>query len=593
MRMKEDGNTRFHMPSPLSPLAGPSVGPADRQIAEDGRLAAHSRPPPRAPAAAAAETQLRPHHSRDRTRDSESLEGDADADVRPPPLSRQRSASICSLPSFLDLSSSGDTPGDRTPSTLRSNDGSTFSSFGGTALGRRLNAAKKRGLPGAFESLKLDQEGSYSMKRATSETNMPVLKPHSDDLTDLKPSRSSSQRMLGEYVLVKSPQAPYPARRYVELVWGSMIFCRFKEETPEVSWWLNLAVAELVIDYHDPLKITLRDQRVSCRDDPKLAAAAEYSFSFSAPHVHMLWYNVIKVGITWNFLNTYTIERPIGHGAYANIYLARRRGTDDENLLRALRFLKIADVAEGKEITASLLLREVRIVTDIVSSQVSCPYLLQFYDIMVDTHSIVFVSEWVPNGSLDRVLGARSGPLSEAEACRVMYCVFSGVAELHARSIMHRDIKPENVLVVDSIHFKQCKLCDFGLARYYTWGRIGGYAEEDVRSLVGSPWYVAPECAREEPYGQKVDAWSCGVLLYYLLTYSYPVDGGSTEETLQMIAANPRVDFSPLAPVFSADVISLLKGLLQANPLRRMDAKKALQSNWFKELRDEQDATKV
>ena len=107
--------------------------------------------------------------------------------------------------------------------------------------------------------------------------------------------------------------------------------------------------------------------------------------------------------------------------------------------------------------------------------------------------------------------------------------ILSGVVYLHRNSIVHRDLKPENMLYDNE--GKLIKLTDFGSA-------IEIPKDKKMKTLVGSPYYIAPEVILGE-YTEKCDVWSCGVILYILLCGSPPFYGNREEEIMKRIVNDP------------------------------------------------------
>jgi serine/threonine protein kinase len=92
-----------------------------------------------------------------------------------------------------------------------------------------------------------------------------------------------------------------------------------------------------------------------------------------------------------------------------------------------------------------------------------------------------------------------------------------------------RDIKPENILLEkEDPENLNVKITDFGFACFYKKG-------EGRKEVLGSPLYMAPEIVSEEPYDQKVDIWSTGVIAYILLSGRPPFRGKSKQEIFKNI----------------------------------------------------------
>ena len=87
---------------------------------------------------------------------------------------------------------------------------------------------------------------------------------------------------------------------------------------------------------------------------------------------------------------------------------------------------------------------------------------------------------------------------------------------LHSQDpiIIHRDLKPGNVLVTRKL---RAKICDFGLSRH-----LNQTFASTVGNLVGTPGYIAPELLRAEPYNEKVDVWSFGLIFYEVFARRRP-----------------------------------------------------------------------
>ncbi|NWU06203.1 M3K19 kinase, partial [Cephalopterus ornatus] len=127
--------------------------------------------------------------------------------------------------------------------------------------------------------------------------------------------------------------------------------------------------------------------------------------------------------------------------------------------------------------------------------------------------------EFVPGGSISSIIN-RFGPLPEVVLCRYTRQILQGVAYLHANRVVHRDIKGNNVMLMPS---GTVKLIDFGCARRLACISPGGTRSETLRSVHGTPYWMAPEVITESGYGRKSDIWSIGCTVFEMATGKPPL----------------------------------------------------------------------
>jgi calcium-dependent protein kinase len=138
--------------------------------------------------------------------------------------------------------------------------------------------------------------------------------------------------------------------------------------------------------------------------------------------------------------------------------------------------------------------------------------------------------------------------------------------------IIHRDLKPENILVKKNDNgFVKIKICDFGTSLTYNRGEI-----QD--KIVGSIYYIAPEVL-EKKYNSKCDLWSCGVIMYILLTGVPPFAGNDNRTIIDKILIG-RYDKNRLKKRCKA-CIDLIEKLLERDISKRIRAEGALSHKWF------------
>lgn len=169
---------------------------------------------------------------------------------------------------------------------------------------------------------------------------------------------------------------------------------------------------------------------------------------------------------------------------------------------------------------------------------------------------------------------------SKADKVRIAHGLLSGVAYLHRNGIIHRDIKGDNIMLSEDF---SVVLIDFSLAKLVNAAMFEGSSEPqnrfgDISGAThtvsqGTPTYRAPEVIRQEPYGLTSDCWSVGVVLLELLT-GHTLKVEKDGQALRLIEeVKTKLPDQPFA--------NLVRGLLEVDPLKRLGARAALNSNVF------------
>jgi len=162
--------------------------------------------------------------------------------------------------------------------------------------------------------------------------------------------------------------------------------------------------------------------------------------------------------------------------------------------------------------------------------------------------------------------------LSEHIAAKIVHQVLLAVNHLHLKGITHRDLKPENVMFSDK-DTDEIRLIDFGLSRKFEGG-------VPMRSVVGTPYYVAPEVLTQS-YDHRCDIWSVGVILYILLIGYPPFNGTNSKQVIQKIKLG-HVEFLPEDWAhISEDVKDLIRRFLDIDLANRITIDQALDHKWF------------
>ena len=118
-----------------------------------------------------------------------------------------------------------------------------------------------------------------------------------------------------------------------------------------------------------------------------------------------------------------------------------------------------------------------------------------------------------------------AGTFSEKKVSEIMKQIISAVLYLHNNGVVHRDLKPENILYDNKT--EELKIIDFGTA-------IELKKNQFLTQLAGSIFYIAPEVIKGK-YNEKCDIWSCGVILYILLSGVPPFYGKNEKDIMDKI----------------------------------------------------------
>lgn len=200
--------------------------------------------------------------------------------------------------------------------------------------------------------------------------------------------------------------------------------------------------------------------------------------------------------------------------------------------------------------------------------------IVRFFESYEDDKKNYLVLEYCEGPNLVDVVDLYNG-IPDCLAKKFFYQAVYAVHYIHHAGIVHRDLKLDNFLLKSKDHTNSdIKLIDFGFAR--------NFKRFDLTTRVGTPWYIAPELFwTHHKYDHRCDNWSLGVLLHMMVFRRAPFLGRSNAEIITSIQKT-ELDFtSDLYTSANPAVVDLLKGLLQKDPLKRLNLDIVLQSPWF------------
>ncbi|KAI9005151.1 kinase-like domain-containing protein [Hyaloraphidium curvatum] len=209
------------------------------------------------------------------------------------------------------------------------------------------------------------------------------------------------------------------------------------------------------------------------------------------------------------------------------------------------------------------------------------PSLVASYDVFETEHKFYAAMEYCPGGDLGNYVAAHGGKLPERDARRVATMILRTLAYLHANGITHRDMKPGNLLLKRENDLDSLCLADFGQA--FIDGTVQKSAMATMRqmkTLTGTPFYLAPEVIEGGTYTSKVDLWSAGCILFELLFGSTPFHASASFAELFDRIARAAYHIPPDHGC-TEQAVDLVRRLLDPDPERRPSAAQALGHPWL------------
>jgi TolB-like protein len=245
----------------------------------------------------------------------------------------------------------------------------------------------------------------------------------------------------------------------------------------------------------------------------------------------------------------YTLQRELGRGGMATVYLAR-----DERHPRSVA-VKVLHRDLGRELGGGRFLREIAI-----ASALEHPHVVPLYDSGEADGLLYYVMPYVPGQSLRRRL-EREGPLALADAVAVARDVAGALDYAHAHGIVHRDVKPDNILLDED----RALVADFGVARAVE--AAGGERLTRSGLVIGTPGYMSPEQATgARRIDGRSDVYALACVVYEMLAGEPPFTGATPRAVLAKHAQAPVPPLHVVRPAIPEGVEPVLETALAKVP---------------------------
>lgn len=244
----------------------------------------------------------------------------------------------------------------------------------------------------------------------------------------------------------------------------------------------------------------------------------------------------------------------IGRGAFGDVYRAWDTKLDREVALKLL-----PASLSGVDARGAAIVDEGRML-----ARVRHPGVVTIYGADRIGNRIGLWMELVKGQTLQQAL-ARGKTFTAPEAERIGVALCDAVAAVHEAGLLHRDIKPHNVMLAED---GRVVLMDFGTGRELS--------DSSAAALAGTPLYLAPELLAGGDPAVASDIYSLGVLLFHLLTGSYPVQGGSLEDLRIAHERRMRTDVRSVRPHVPPKLARIVERAIHPEPERRYPSARAL-----------------
>ncbi|KAK8216083.1 serine/threonine-protein kinase GIN4 [Phyllosticta capitalensis] len=189
------------------------------------------------------------------------------------------------------------------------------------------------------------------------------------------------------------------------------------------------------------------------------------------------------------------------------------------------------------------------------------PNIVKLYDVWENRSELYLIMEYVEGGELFAYIDEHTG-LDELEVVFIFRQIVAALIYCHRLHIHHRDLKPENILV--DANTMDIKLVDFGMAALQPEGSW-------LSTPCGSPHYAAPEVIRFKQYdGGQADVWSCGVILYVMLTGTPPFNYNENQDLTHLFKLIAQARYV-MPEGLSHDAMDLIRKILVPDPNKRIN----------------------
>jgi len=275
----------------------------------------------------------------------------------------------------------------------------------------------------------------------------------------------------------------------------------------------------------------------------------------------------------------FEVLEKIGEGSFGSVWKARERRSDGDvskaRMIAAKRIMMETDKEDEDEdapVDVDEDLEEVRKEVSFIKDSHS-KFIVEYYGSFLESRCLWILMEYCDCGSVRDIMYVCDSMLDELQVATVLWYAAHGLAFLHSQQKIHRDIKAGNILVNAR---GECKLADFGVSSYSNVKRF---------TMVGTPYWMAPEIILEKGYDQSVDIWAIGITTIEMIEGRPPLYDMNPMRAVFSIPSRPPPTLTDPASPMLEDFVSKC---VQKDPSMRLTAAELLEHPFLQQIQESQ-----
>ena len=248
-------------------------------------------------------------------------------------------------------------------------------------------------------------------------------------------------------------------------------------------------------------------------------------------------------GDTPERLGKFEIKRRLGRGATSHVFQAFDPFRDVDVAI------KVLDASVFEDSDSDNMAKTGFMVEASLVGKLDHPHIAKIYDVVAEPRNHYVVMEYVNGGTLEKY--CQPGSLMDVDsAVDIIFKCGKALEYVNQLGLVHRDIKPANILLADR---DDIKVSDFGTAK------ISESEHTQIDGFLGSPAYMSPEQINEQPPSVQSDIYSCGVMMYELLTARLPFKAENAVSMINKILTEDPIPIENLRPDLPPRLAEIVK----------------------------------